>query len=108
MVSSWHEEIACLLSLVGPYVAICGELVVASWEFVFGVLVYIELFILLSCFQMVAFEEHLDFEAEVILIGVGTNSEIIEPVLLVHGVLHVVEISLMGFKELVIFRVVCK
>ena len=57
---------------------------------------------------MVTFKEHLDFETQVILIRVGTNSEIIESVLFVHCVFHVVEVSLMSFEKFVIFGIVGK
>jgi len=57
---------------------------------------------------MVTFKEHLNFETKVVLIRVGTNSKIIESVLFIHGVLHVVEVSLVSFEEFVIFGIVGK
>ena len=108
MMSSGHKEVTCFLSLVGPYIAISCELIVTSWVFIFRKFVDIELFILLCRFQMVTFKEHLDFETQVILIRVGTNSQIIESVFFVHCVFHIVEVSLMSFEEFVIFGVVGK
>ena len=108
MVCSWHQEITSLFALFRPNVAICCELIVSTRELVLWILVDIELLTLLRSFHLITLEKHFDFEAQVKLVGVSSDSQEVEAMLLVNGVFDVVEVSLVNFEEFIILGIIGK
>lgn len=106
MVARWHQEITCFLALFRPYIAISGQLVVTTWEFVHRVLVYIHFFVVFSGLYVVSFKEHFDLQTEICCLRIRSNSQKVESVLFVHGVFHVVVLFTVDFKEFVVFGII--
>lgn len=100
MIISWHQEIACFLSLEWHYFAVCCELV-SAWEFVLWIFVHIQLLVLLRRLHQIALDEHFNLQSQIILVGIAANPKEVEAVLLVDGVFHVVELTSIILKELV-------
>lgn len=73
VMSGGHQEVAGLLALLWPDVAVGGELVITSWELVLWILVHIQFLVLLCCFQLVALKKHFDLEAKIVLVAVCSD-----------------------------------
>lgn len=108
MVCSWYQEIAMLLALLRSDIAIGCEFEITTWEFILGIFIDIKLFFVFTSFKLVTLEEHLNFQAQIVLVGISADSKVVEPVFLVHSIFHVVEVPLVDFKEFVILRVISK
>lgn len=67
MVRGRNDEVARPLALQWPDVAEGRQLIIAG-ELVFRILVDVQLFALLTAFHEVTFDEHLDLQAQVIVV----------------------------------------
>lgn len=112
VVGRWYEEVAGLLALRWLDLAVSCQAEVLDWLLAwFGrglgrELVDEELLCGLTCFELLATQEHLDLECHVFFGSITSNPEVVVSMFLVKGVLHVVVFSPVDLKELVVLAIV--
>jgi hypothetical protein len=103
VVGGWHNEVASFLALARAQVAVGGQFEI------FGVRDSedIGLLVSFSGLYLVSLHKHFDFQTEVSSL-IGAHPQEVEPMFLVHGVLHEEPIFLLHLEELVEARIVCQ
>lgn len=106
MMRGWHQKVASFLALLRPYVAVCRQLVIATWEFICRVFVHINFLFVLCSFYMVSLQKHFHFQAKIGGFWVRSNSQEIEAVLFIHSIFHVVVLFSVDFEELIVLGII--